>query len=96
MLRNNVYTVVTPEQFLRQARKFFRKHPTLKEKFAGIVKDLQADPFQPKLSLHPLAGKLAGLHAVSLTYSYRVTLTLLISEKEIVLLDIGSHDEVYR
>jgi hypothetical protein len=33
---------------------------------------------------------------VRLTYSYRVTLTLLITEQEIVLLDIGSHDEVYR
>lgn len=31
-----------------------------------------------------------------LTYSYRITLTLLITEKEISLLDIGSHDEVYR
>ena len=91
-----MYTVVTPDQFLRQARKFFRKHPALKEKFARVVEDLQTDPFQAKLSLHPLAGKLVGLHAVSLTYSYRITLTLLISEKEVILLDIGSHDEVYR
>ena len=29
-------------------------------------------------------------------YPYRITLTLLISEHEIILLDIGSHDEVYR
>lgn len=27
---------------------------------------------------------------------YRIALTLLISEHEIILLDIGSHDEVYR
>ena len=33
--------------------------------------------------------------AVSLTYSYRITLTLQITEHEILLLDIGSHDEVY-
>jgi mRNA-degrading endonuclease YafQ of YafQ-DinJ toxin-antitoxin module len=43
-----------------------------------------------------LSGKLAGCYAVSLTYSYRITLTLMVSEKEIILLDIGSHDEVYR
>jgi hypothetical protein len=41
-------------------------------------------------------GKLAGCYAVSLTHSYRITLTLLITEKEIILLDIGSHDDVYR
>lgn len=91
-----MYSVVTPEQFLRQARKFFRKHPDLKSRFTEIVKVLQADPFQPQLALHPLSGKLAGLHAISLTYSYRITLTLMVSKKEIILLDIGSHDEVYR
>jgi addiction module RelE/StbE family toxin len=91
-----VYSVVTPEQFLRQARKFFRKHPDLKARFAKVIQALQADPYQPHLALHPLTGKLVGLYAVSLTHSYRITLTLLISEEEIILLDIGSHDEVYR
>jgi addiction module RelE/StbE family toxin len=87
---------VTPDQFLRQARKFFRKHPDLKARFAKVVQDLQVDPFSPQLALHPLSGKLKGLYAISLAYSYRITLTLMVSEKEIVLLDIGSHDEVYR
>ena len=61
-----------------------------------MLADLQHDPFQLHLELHTLTGKLSGCHAVSLTYSYRITLTLLITEWEIVLLDIGSHDEVYR
>lgn len=91
-----MYSIVTPEQFLRQARKFFRKHPDLKSKFARTLKALQHDPFQARLALHPLSGKFTGLHAISLTYSYRITLTLLVSEKEIILLDIGSHDEIYR
>ncbi|MFO7765546.1 MAG: type II toxin-antitoxin system mRNA interferase toxin, RelE/StbE family [Pelovirga sp.] len=91
-----MYAIVTPEQFLRQARKFFRKHPELQSRFSGVVEALQSDPFQPQLALHPLSGKLAGLHAVRLTYSYRITLTLLVSEREIILIDIGSHDEVYR
>ena len=91
-----MYTIVTPDQFLRQARKFFRKHPDLKARFAKVVQDLQNDPFNPQLALHPLSGKLAGLYATRLTYSYRITLTLMVSEKEIILLDIGSHDEVYR
>lgn len=91
-----MHTITTPQQFLRQARKFFKMHPDLKPRFARVVADLQNDPFQPGLALHPLCGRLAGCHAVSLTYSYRITLTLLITEKEIILLDIGSHDEVYR
>ena len=91
-----MYTIVTPKQFLRQARKFFKKHPDLKTRFAAVLHDLQADPFQSRLELHPLGGKLAGCQAVNLTHSYRVTLTLLITEREIILLDIGSHDQVYR
>ena len=90
-----MYTIVTPQQFLRQARKFFKKHPDLKPRFAGVLRDLQKDPFQPHLELHPLSGKLEGCHAVSLTYSFRITLTLMVTTEEIILLDIGSHDEVY-
>lgn len=91
-----MFSVTASEKFLRQARKFFKKHPDLRPRFAAIIAALQQDPFQPGLALHSLAGKLAGCHAVSLTYSYRITLTLLITDKEIILLDIGSHDEVYR
>lgn len=91
-----MYVITTPERFLRQARRFFKKHPDLKPRFAKVISQLQDDPFQSGLALHPLSGKLSGCHAVSLTYSYRITLTLLITEKEIILLDVGSHDEVYR
>ena len=91
-----MFSVTTSENFLRQASRFFRKHPDLKPRFAAIVSAMQQDPFQPGLGLHQLTGKLSGCHAVRLTYSYRITLTLLISEHEIILVDIGSHDEVYR
>ncbi len=48
------------------------------------------------LKCHRLGGKLEGVQAVSITDSYRITLTIAISNKEIILLDVGSHDEVYR
>jgi len=91
-----MYVIVTPEQFLRLARKFFKQHPDLRSRFAKLLDELQSDPYQPSLRLHALSGKLASCYAVSLTYSYRITLTLLVTEREIILLDIGSHDEVYR
>jgi len=90
-----VYTLVAPKQFLRQARKFFKKHPDLKPRFVKGLSDLQTDPFQPSLELHALSGKLEGCHAISLTHGYRITLILLITDKEITLLDVGSHDDVY-
>ena len=53
-------------------------------------------PTSVPLRLHPLGGKLADVQAVSLTYSYRLTLLLKATEQEVVLLDLGTHDEVYR
>ena len=91
-----MYSIQASDRFLRQARRFFRKHPDLKPLFANVVEALHQDPFQSNLHLHPLKGKLQSLHAVSLTHSYRITLMLKVTEKEIILLDIGSHDEVYR
>jgi len=89
------WALATTAFFDRRARKFLAKHPDLRPRFAETLAQLTADPFQPGMRLHPLTGKLQGLQAVSLTYSYRITLTLQITEQEILLIDIGSHDEVY-
>jgi mRNA-degrading endonuclease YafQ of YafQ-DinJ toxin-antitoxin module len=91
-----MYTLVWTSSFTRAAEKFLKQHPELREKFAAILGDLERDPFQPHLRYHHLGGKLKGVQAISITSSYRLTLTLLISDQEIILLDVGSHDEVYR
>jgi len=77
-----MFTLTTPQQFLRQARKFLKKHPDLKPRFAKLLADLQQDRFHPHLELHPLTGKLSDCHAVSPTYNYRTTLTLLITNRK--------------
>ena len=91
-----MFTLVTTEYFLRRARKFFKKHPELRGRFAQVVDALQQDPFAPQLEYYQLSGRLKGIQAVRLNDSYRIILTIVITEKEIILLDIGSHDEVYR
>lgn len=91
-----MYTLVWTAAFTRSAEKFIKSHPDLRARFAAILRDLENDPFQPHLKYHQLRGNLKGVQAVSITYSYRVTLTMALSEKEIVLLDVGSHSEVYR
>ena len=84
------------ETFVATARKFFRRHPDLKPEFGDLLRQLVEDPFAPRLRTHPLKGRHADKHAVSLTYSFRVVLTLELRGKSVTLLDIGSHDEVYR
>lgn len=82
--------------FMRTARKFLHHHPRLAGLFAEVLRQLETDPRAPNLRLHPLKGKHQGKHAVSLTYEHRLVLILRLAKKEIVLLDIGTHDEVYR
>ncbi|MGH2533399.1 MAG: type II toxin-antitoxin system RelE/ParE family toxin [Thermomicrobiales bacterium] len=90
------FSITFSQHFLREAKRFFRKHPDLREEYERVLEDLRIDPHQPRLRLHPLTGRLRGQHAISLTYAYRITLTLLVTEHTITLLDIGVHDEVYR
>lgn len=91
-----MFTLVTTEYFLRRARKFLKKHPDVRGRFAQVLDDLKQDPFAPHLVYHHLSGKLKDLQAVSITYDYRIILMIEITDKEIILLDIGSHDEVYQ
>jgi addiction module RelE/StbE family toxin len=91
-----MFTLVWSVGFTHSAEKFIKSHPDLRKKFAAILRDLENDPFQPHLKYHQLGGSLKGIKAVSITYSYRITLTIVVSDQEIILLDVGSHDEVYR
>ncbi|MBI5635140.1 MAG: type II toxin-antitoxin system mRNA interferase toxin, RelE/StbE family [Nitrospirae bacterium] len=91
-----MYTLAWTAHFTHAAKKFAKRHPDLKKKVASIFRDLEIDPFQPHLKYHHLGGHLKGKQSVSITDDYRITLTIVITEKEIQLLDIGPHDEVYR
>lgn len=91
-----MYALVTTSHFDRRLARFRRAHSDLRNRLAQVLRDLEADPFQPHLRLHPLMGELQGLHAISVTRGYRMTLLIRSAERELVLLDIGSHDDVYR
>ena len=90
------YTLIAPNAFRRQLRTFLKRHRDLADVVHDVLSRLEADPFDPQLHLHPLGGRLSGCWAVRITYSYRVVLALELTEQEITLLDIGSHDDVYR
>lgn len=89
------WSLSTTAFFDRRARKFLSRHPDPRPRFSETLTKLATDPFDPSLRLHALSGKLQGLQAVSLTYRFRMTLTLQITEHDVLLIDIGNHDEVY-
>jgi plasmid maintenance system killer protein len=48
------------------------------------------------LRLHTLSGKLEGLHSVSINLKYRITMELIITEQEIIPINVGDHDAAYK
>lgn len=89
------YKLVYPESYIRRARKFIKRHPELLGQYGKTLELLEVNPFHPSLRLHPLQGRLTGLHSVSINISYRISMELVISKQEITLVNIGTHDEVY-
>ncbi len=89
------WQLVFTEQYNRRAARFLRRHPDAISQYTKTLTLLQANPHHPSLRLHALQGKMSGLHSVSITLAYRITLEMLITKSEIVPINIGDHDSVY-
>jgi len=89
------WTLVFTDQYNRRAARFLRRHPLARPQYRKTLLLLQANPHHPSLRLHALGGKLSGLHSVSINLSYRITLELLLRDRQIVPINVGDHDAVY-
>ena len=89
------YELVFTESYTRRAERFLKRHHDLLGVYEKTLQLLELNPNHPSLRLHKLKGRLKSLYSVSVTASYRITLSFAIIEGAIVLIDIGSHDEVY-
>jgi proteic killer suppression protein len=90
------YTLVFTEEYAKRAKRFIKRHPGLASQYVKTLALLAANPYHPSLRLHALSGGFAGLHSVSINLSYRITLEMLITEQEIIPINVGDHDTVYK
>lgn len=85
--------------FKRAFKRTIKKDPLYKDKIINSMLLLQQDPFNPTLKTHKLKGILEGSWSCSVDYNLRIIFDLItnpeINETEILLIDIGTHDEVY-
>jgi len=90
--------VLTPK-FSRAFRKFVRYDTQLQKRIEETIRRMENDVFTPVLGTHKLSGVLTGLRACTCGYDCRIIFALEqeadSDEEIIVLLNIGSHDEVY-
>jgi len=89
------YKLIYTDSYIKRASKFIKRHPDLISQYEKTLKILETNPHHPSLRLHQLKGKLSELHSISINISYRITLEFYFSDKEIVLVNVGHHDDIY-
>ena len=89
------YQLIYPDSYNKRATKFIAKHPEISNQYKKVLQLLEINPYHPSLRLHGLKGKLQGLSSVFINMNYRIVLELAIQENQIILLNIGNHQQVY-
>ncbi|MEY3943327.1 MAG: hypothetical protein RLZZ133_1017 [Pseudomonadota bacterium] len=90
------HQLVFTEAYIRRASKWLRRHPEAEQQYLKTLQLLELNPFHPSLRLHALSGRLRGLHSVSINLTHRITIEFLLTEREILLVNVGDHQAVYR
>ena len=87
--------LVWDSTFKRSYKKRIAANAILKEEFWDTLELFIKFPFDPHLKTHKLTGKLQGLWAFSVASDCRVIFKFYNDNKSVLLIDIGTHDEVY-
>jgi mRNA interferase YafQ len=68
----------------------------LQEQFAKKILLFEKDPFYPILKTHSLSGVLQGLWSFRITCDQQLVFAFLDEQQSrVLLIDIGTHEEVY-
>jgi mRNA interferase YafQ len=85
--------------FRKAFKRRIRNNPGLQARILEVLDRLAEDPFYPPLRTHKLSGQLKGLWACWVEYDCRIVFAFEpdpdTGEEMIVLIDLGTHDEVY-
>lgn len=80
--------------FKRACKRVSTASPDLKHKIARALETFVDNPYHPSLRTHKLSGNLKGLWAFVVAYDCRIVFQFL-DDQNVLLIDIGKHDEVY-
>lgn len=81
-------------QFIKSYKKRIRCYSSLAQKFQSRLKIFMNDPTNPILKNHRLTGDLKGYWSFSVTGDVRIIYR--VENDELLLYDIGTHNQVYR
>jgi len=84
---------------VRAFKRIARHQPGLQARVERTLRQLAEDPFHPSLRSHKLKGELSPAWACTVDYDNRIIFDFVPNpnsgEDDILLLTMGTHDEVY-
>lgn len=91
--------LVLTSKFKKVYRKFVKNNTSRQQHIEAILIKMSEDVYASSLATHKLSGELMGLWACSCGYDCRIVFSIEIDKSSgqevILLLDIGTHNEVY-
>lgn len=87
--------IIWDSGFKNSYKKRIRNHPYLKRRFWEALELFTHNPFDEGLKTHRLTGKLDGSWAFSVASDCRVLFKFYDNNRTVLMIDIGSHEEVY-
>jgi len=89
------WEIVYTEQYNKKVAKFIKRHPDVLSQYQKTLELMSLNPHHPSLRLHELKGRFEGLSSISINTKYRITLEMIVTPKEIILINVGDHDQIY-
>jgi mRNA-degrading endonuclease YafQ of YafQ-DinJ toxin-antitoxin module len=90
-----MYKLLFPNSYEEKVKKFLRKRPELTGQYSKTLQLLEINPFHPSLRLHQFKTSSFEGYSVSINMSYRISLEFIVTEQEIILVNIGDHQDIY-
>jgi len=90
------YEFIITDEYKKRLKKFFKRHPDMIIRYEKAITILEIDPFHPSLRIHKLKGNLEEYFSVSINMEYRIVIDFIVKNREIIPIDVGSYNDVYK
>lgn len=84
---------------IKYTKKFYKSYlklpAFLQLKTISTIEKFINNPFDPSLKNHKLSGAISDKSAISVTRNFRIVFEKIDTYKEVIILDVGTHDQVY-
>ena len=91
-----MYNLIFTASYDARVKKFLKRHPEILGQYEKTLRLLELNPYHPSLRIHKVNIQGDEIFSVSINISYRITIDFLLDKMEIVPINIGSHDDVYK